>query len=147
MKNKEETLLDKAVQNITLAKMIYKEFVNDEVYLNYIGYHIQQAVELSIKYLLELNGIEYPKTHDISQLIYLAKKETIDLGISKYIEEHSEMFTLWESKTRYVLNYKLEKNKVEASIIEVEKYLDHLQKNINRTIENELNHYERYKKR
>lgn len=93
MKDKEETLLDKAVQNITLAKMIYSELIGDEVYLNYIGYLIQQAVELSIKYNLELNGIEYPKTHDISQLIYLAKEE-IDLGISEYIEEHSEMFTL-----------------------------------------------------
>lgn len=138
MKNKEETLLDKAIQNITLAKMIYSELIRDEVYLNYMGYHIQQAVELSIKYTLEINGIEYPRTHDISQLIYLAKKEDIDLGISKYIEEHSEMFTLWESKTRYVLNYKLEKNKVEKSIIEVEKYLDNLQKNVNRTIENDI---------
>lgn len=128
MKDKEETLLDKAIQNITLAKMIYKELIKDEVYLNYIAYHIQQAVELSIKYNLELNGIEYPKTHDISQLIYLAKKEKIDLGISEYIEDHSEMFTLWESKTRYVLNYKLERSKVEKSIIEIEKYLNNLQK-------------------
>lgn len=128
MNNNEESLLDKAIQNLTLAKTIYKELINDEVYLNYIGYHLQQAVELSIKYNLELNGIEYPKTHDISQLIYLSKLKDIDIGISKYIEDHAEMFTLWESKTRYVLNYKLEKSKVETSIIEVEKYLNNLQK-------------------
>lgn len=61
-------------------------------------------------------------------MIYLAKKEKIDLGISEYIEEHAEMFTLWESKARHVLNYKLEKAKVEISILEVEKYLNNIQK-------------------
>ncbi len=34
MKNDDETLLDKAYQNITLAKMIYSELIGDEVYLN-----------------------------------------------------------------------------------------------------------------
>ena len=128
MKDNMETLLDKAIQNITLAKMIYSQLTDDEVYLNYIAYHVQQAIELSIKYTLELNGVEYPRTHDISQLIYLAKKESIDLYLSKYIEEHSDMFTIWESKTRYVLNYKLERKKVEIAITETEKYIQDIQK-------------------
>lgn len=61
MKDNMETLLDKAIQNITLTKMIYSQFTDDEVYLNYIACHIQQEIELSIKYILELNGVEFPE--------------------------------------------------------------------------------------
>ena len=57
-----ETLLDKAVQNLNCATIIFNSnLVQDEVYLNYVGYHLQQAVELSIKYTLENNGVEYNK--------------------------------------------------------------------------------------
>ena len=63
-----ETLFDKAKQNLKVAESIYSTIaINDEAYLNYVGYHIQQALELSIKYMLEMNGVNYPKTHDIDQ--------------------------------------------------------------------------------
>ena len=69
-----ETLFDKAKQNLKVAESIYSTIaINDEAYLNYVGYHIQQALELSIKYMLEMNGVNYPKTHDIDQLIRLDK--------------------------------------------------------------------------
>ncbi len=52
---KNQTLLDKAMQNLYCAKALFQSLGNDEVYLNYVGYHLQQAVEMSIKYNLELN--------------------------------------------------------------------------------------------
>ena len=125
MKNQSETLLDKAVQNLNCAKTIYdSKLIEDEAYLNYVGYHLQQAVELSIKYLLEMNGVEYGWTHDIEQLILLSKEREIDLCIPKYIDDRAEMFSSWESKTRYIKNYKLEKRKVSAALVEVEKYIN-----------------------
>ena len=125
MNNMNETLLDKAVQNLNCAKTLYNsELIFDEAYLNYVGYHLQQAVELSIKYMLEINGVEYSKTHDIEQLIQLAKNNNVELYISNYIYEKAEMFSSWEAKTRYIMNYKLEKNKVSTAIIEVEKYMN-----------------------
>lgn len=127
MNNKNETLLDKAIQNFNCAKILYNsELIKDEAYLNYVGYHLQQAVELSIKYQLEMNGIEYSKTHDIDQLIQLAKNYEIDLFLTDYIDDKSEMFSSWEAKTRYIINYKLEKKKVSTAIDEVEKYLNGL---------------------
>ena len=124
MSNNNETLLDKAVQNLNCAKILYNsELLEDEAYLNYVGYHLQQAVELSIKYILEMNGIEYSKTHDIEQLIQLASESNVDLYISDYIYDKAEMFSSWEAKTRYIMNYKLEKRKVSNAIIEVEKYI------------------------
>lgn len=62
MSNNNETLLDKSIQNLNYAKILYSsELTLDEAYLNYVGYHLQQAVELSIKYMLEMNGVEYSK--------------------------------------------------------------------------------------
>lgn len=90
MNNENETLLDKAIQNLNCAITIYNsELIKDEAYLNYVGYHLQQAVELAIKYTLEMCGIEYSKTHDIEQLIQLANSYDIDLAITevkKYID-------------------------------------------------------------
>ncbi len=127
MNNDNETLLDKAIQNLNCAMVIYNsELIEDEAYLNYVGYHLQQAVELSIKNTLEMSGIEYSKTHNIEQLIQLANNYDIDLGITDYIDDKAEMFSSWEAKTRYIKNYKLERRKVEKAITEVEKYIDNL---------------------
>ena len=139
MKDKTETLLDKAVQNLNCAKALYNsELVEDEAYLNYVGYHLQQAVELSIKYQLELNGVEYNKTHDIEQLIQLAKASGVELFITDYIDDKAEMFSSWEAKTRYILNYKLEERKVSVALTEVDKYISSLINQKDLLFENKL---------
>ncbi len=119
-----ETLLDKAIKNYNVAVMVYNSMDGDEGYLNYIGYHLQQSVELGMKYLLEQNGVIYPKTHDIDQLIRIAGENDVDLLATEYIREHSEMLSLWEARTRYVLNYQLEFSKVERAMNGVDEYLD-----------------------
>ena len=134
-----ETLFDKAKQNLKVAESIYSTIaINDEAYLNYVGYHIQQALELSIKYMLEMNGVNYPKTHDIDQLIRLANINNVDLYLNEYIDDHSEMFSLWEARTRYILNYRLEKRKIERSLMETKSYLDVIDKMMNRHMENDI---------
>lgn len=132
-----ETLFDKARQNYNVANMIRKEMGEDEAYLNYIGYHLQQAVELTLKYGLEINGVEYSKTHDITQLLLACKSNDINIGVTEYIDDHSEMFTLWESKTRYITNYRLEKEKIDKAIGKVEKFLNAAQEEL--LFEEEIN--------
>lgn len=117
-----ENLFDKATQNFNVAKILYKE-TEDDVYLNYVGYHIQQSVELSIKHQLELFGLDYPKIHDIEQLILYAKKNNANIIVSDYVSNYSERISSWESKTRYVLNYFLERKKILEALDEVEKHL------------------------
>lgn len=121
-----ETLLDKAIRNYNVAVMIDNQMDGDEAYLNFIGYHLQQAVEMCLKYQLEAAGIDYPKTHDIDQLIRIGKENGAPIIITDYVEEHSEMFSLWEARTRYVLNYGLEETKVKDAMREVGDMLDHV---------------------
>lgn len=133
-----ETLFDKAKQNLKVAESIYSTIaINDEAYLNYVGYHIQQALELSIKYMLEMNGVNYPKTHDIDQLIRLANINNVELYLNEYIDDHSEMFSLWEARARYILNYRLEKRKIERSLTETKSYLDVIEKMISHHLDND----------
>ena len=133
-----ETLFDKAKQNLKVAESIYSTIaINDEAHLNYVGYHIQQALELSIKYMLEMNGVNYPKTHDIDQLIRLANINNVELYLNEYIDDHSEMFSLWEARTHYILNYRIEKRKIERSLTETKSYLDVIEKMISHHLDND----------
>lgn len=129
MSEQNETLFDKAIQNMEIAKLIRRSVKSDdEAYLNYIGYHIQQAVELAFKHLLELNGIAYPYTHDITQLIKIANENHVNWGDDFYIDTASGTLTLWESQTRYVKNYKIELRKIDEAINRVPIFLQSIQK-------------------
>lgn len=136
----DETLLDKARQNMDVANMIYSCSKGDEIYLNYIGYHLQQAVELAIKHGMECFGVEYPKTHDISQLIRKCNEENVPIGVTEYADDHSEMFTEWEAKTRYIKNYKLEARKIERALKEVPKLILSIEKEAEQVFENDYEH-------
>ncbi|MEY8335816.1 HEPN domain-containing protein [Lachnospiraceae bacterium 47-T17] len=118
-----ETMLDRAFTNYNAAKVLLVNMSCDEMFLNLVGYHLQQAVELTIKFLLEINGVRYPKIHTIEQLIALGNENDVDMHKCEYVEDHAEMFTAWESKSRYIMNYKLEQKKIERAVMEVEKFL------------------------
>jgi len=110
------TLYDKALSNYNCARILRANLTDDENQLNVIAYHLQQSVELALKYLLEQNGVEYPKTHDVDQLIRIAKNNGADLYLTEYITDHAEMFSQWESKARYVLGYLVELDKIDRAI-------------------------------
>ena len=75
----EETLLDKAKQKFNVAITLKNHLVGaDDAYLNYVGYHLQQAVELALKFCLEMNGVDYPRNHDITQLIACCNANNVD---------------------------------------------------------------------
>ena len=120
----EDNLLKRAETNLAAAKILHQYRTGDDAELNIIAYHLQQSVELSIKHILQENGIDYPRTHAIEQLIQTANANNVDLHLTDYIDGHSEMFSTWESQTRYVLNFFVEDRKINAALDEVEKYID-----------------------
>ena len=122
----DRTYLDIAKENLILAKNIYESF-DDEIMLNYAGYHLQQSVELTLKYILFMNGIDFPKVHSINQLINVFEKnDMLDL-IPEYIDDNSDMITNWESQTRYILDYQIARREIVKAFPEIENLISNVE--------------------
>ena len=78
----------------------------------------RQIDELS----LALHGIAFQKTHDLDQLIVLAKNNGVELFLPEYLKEKADVISLWETKTRYVIGFRVEQSRIEKALIELEKY-------------------------
>ena len=127
-----ETLLDRAKLNYKMAEKNFDFILEDDVYLNLVGYLLQQSLELALKHLLEINGIKYPKTHSIRDLI-----EMLPEGYSTSdIEVISDTVTSWESKTRYIKNFRLSKRQLEEGFEVIGKFLNAI--NVNKSNINDL---------
>jgi len=63
-----------------------------------VGFHAQQAVEKAVKVALVLEGIDFPKTHDLEYLIVLASKHS--LAMEPELESASWL-TPWAAEFRY----------------------------------------------
>ena len=121
---------EKALSNFKAAKIIFKIACNDEEQLNLVAYHLQQSLELAIKHILMCNGVPNQKTHDIDQLIAYANNAKIELFLTPYLKDKSDMITSWETKTRYILGFMIEINKLNQTIEEMDKYFDILSKKL-----------------
>lgn len=128
-----KNLFDKALTNFDCAKLIRNTIENEnEEMINLVAYHLQQSVELSLKYTLEMNGVSYPNVHRIEDLIRLAKNNNVDLHINEYIKEHDALLSSWEANTRYIIGYLVELEKIDRAIEEIENYLNTLIKEYNK---------------
>jgi HEPN domain-containing protein len=63
-----------------------------------VGFHAQQAVEKALKVALVLEGIDFPKTHDLEYLIVLAGKHSI---VMEPELEAGSWLTPWAAEFRY----------------------------------------------
>ena len=64
------------------------------------AYHMQQAVEKTIKLKAEINGLNL-WGHDIVKLMAKCDEAGIDIGIPKYIRIKAVDITRWEVECRY----------------------------------------------
>ncbi len=63
-----------------------------------VGFHAQQAVEKAVKVVLMLEGIDFPKTHDLEYLIVLAEKHSVAIGSEV---KSASWLTPWAAEFRY----------------------------------------------
>ncbi len=120
------TYYEKALSNLKTAKILFKMASNDEEQLNIIGYHIQQSIELAIKHIFSLHGISFQKTHDLDQLIVMAENNNIDLHLPEYLKDKADVISLWKTKTRYTIGFKVELRRIEKALLELEGYFQTL---------------------
>ena len=116
-------LFRSAFMDFLTAKQIYNTPYNDEMYLNNAAYHLQQAVEKTLKGALECVGITVPNTHKITKLLSMISNHGANLCITQWLDDHSEMLSSWEAETRYNMDFLVEKRKLDRAITEVERFL------------------------
>ncbi|HEU5142228.1 MAG TPA: HEPN domain-containing protein [Solirubrobacterales bacterium] len=63
-----------------------------------VGFHAQQAVEKAVKAVLMLEGIDFPKTHDLEYLIVVAEKHSAALEPEV---KSASWLTPWAAEFRY----------------------------------------------
>lgn len=100
---KEDTLLLRAEKDIWVAETIFNVLTGDECEVNFIAYHLQQALEKCLKFQLEIKGVPYPFTHEISKL-WKADGEVKE-SLTGELREESETISNWESQGRYIKGY------------------------------------------
>jgi len=78
MENKEEysALFELGCADL---KLVEKNLKDKEIREQILLFHLQQAVEKFLKALLSFQHIEFPKIHDIEELIELCEESKIDL--------------------------------------------------------------------
>ena len=64
------------------------------------AYHMQQAVEKTIKLKAEIKGLNL-WGHNINRLIKACDDGGIDIEIPRYIKDSAERLTSWEAEGRY----------------------------------------------
>ena len=79
-----QTLLRKAEIDLVNATVLRESCQRNR---EGVGFHVQQAVEKSIKAILAFHNIHFPKTHMISGLARLASDNNIDLP-DTFLESH-----------------------------------------------------------
>lgn len=90
------SLYDRAVGDYTQGKHALASAHVDDVMCDMAGYHLQQSVEKLLKYQIELQGDQFPYTHNISQLL-----DKITTPVPDWIIDNREKLTQYESLTRY----------------------------------------------
>jgi HEPN domain-containing protein len=70
-----------------------------DVSLNLAAYHTQQAIEKIVKALVNLSGVEYPRTHDVDLMIPLINSEIFK--VPDWVVDGTALFLKWEASARY----------------------------------------------
>jgi HEPN domain-containing protein len=93
-------LCNKAIRDIKTMEWARSQLGSDEDYMDIACYHAQQAIEKLLKFIIEISGVEYPKTHDITRLL-VAIETLPGIILPDTLIMMSETLTLWESSSRY----------------------------------------------
>jgi HEPN domain-containing protein len=74
----------------------------DEAVIGYAAYHVEQAIEKTLKCLIELRGIQYPRIHDITFLVTEVQK--LGIEVPDKLASNTYQITEWAVSTRYNIN-------------------------------------------
>ena len=90
--------VEKAESDLKAALLALK--AREDCPTDAVAFHAQQCAEKYLKSYLLFKGIDFPKTHDIRELV--ARAEGLEAGLSR---EDSRALTIYATTTRYPGDY------------------------------------------
>lgn len=109
----------------------YKTTKNKNI-KNLGAYHVQQAVEKTLKLCIYSSGVVYSNknlyTHNIEYLIRYAKLLGVKTYIPKTLERNAQTITYWESLGRYHLSMSVRVDTLEKYIELVENWIKYIRR-------------------
>lgn len=91
--------INRAKSNFILGTAFNTDNLPENLFLEDLCFELQQCVEKAIKAILVYSGIDFPKTHDISELLKIIKRKTT-INIPDNIVLSAKL-TSYAVKTRY----------------------------------------------
>lgn len=110
-------LLSRAIVSLENAEHNYSKIQEDDCYLDACCYNLQQSIEFSLKFLVEMTGQQYAENHDIRANLNILNR--IDYHVTNEVELRSIASTLysWETESRYRDSFVAVIEDVEAAFI------------------------------
>lgn len=98
-------LLLRSKQRLASAKRDLNFINDDPSNIDGACFQIQQSMDFAMKYLLEINGIDYGRTHNICNLLSLIIDNGLyDSSLTPF-NLNAEKYTNWETLSRYDDNF------------------------------------------
>jgi len=114
----EISLFCRAISDYKAAGILIQNLDADDNIVDIVGYHLQQAVEKLLKFQIEMQGEQYPFTHDITLLL-----DAIE-HIPKWLDKYKETLMQYSTKTRYSSMRVASKKTIFLLYDEIGKYIE-----------------------
>lgn len=98
----EELSLDKAKFHLETAQYFLERLDGvDDLAINMVGFHLARAVEVFLKFFLEMESDKVPALTDIELLLALLETDETALIIPDEVRMLSGALTMWGGRTKY----------------------------------------------
>jgi len=98
-------LLSRAKVKLENAETNFLKIGQDDAFLDETCYNLQQSIELTLKYIVEMNGEEYIETHDVRAQLNILAKNKIEIPFEDKIRNMASTINSWEAESRYNDNF------------------------------------------
>lgn len=95
-------LLNRAITKLDGAEVAWSKRYVGDAYVDATCFNIQQSMEMALKYLIELSGNSYPRSHRIEALISVLDNIGVNAFQIDEIRDKAAMYSRWESDSMYL---------------------------------------------
>lgn len=115
-----ELLLERASSDLAACRVL---IANEDMLDDVVGFHAQQAVEKALKVVLVLADIDFPRSHDLRELVDIAADNHLE--VPEAIKE-ARWLTPWAAQLRYEMLEPLDRDAALAIAINTVRWASEL---------------------